>query len=72
MLSNQVMDDTKSVYLPELFPHHLKRKKQSMRDLIANYYKEIPKFVTLTVSFENDLDDIPGPNVKYIFSDSSN
>jgi hypothetical protein len=43
-----------------------------MRDLIANYYKEIPKFVTLTVSFENDLDDIPGPNVKYIFSDSSN
>jgi len=66
-----VMDDTKSVYLPELFPHHIKRKKQTMRDLIANYYKDMPKFVTLTVSFENELDDIPGPNVKYILSEAS-
>ena len=63
-----VMDDSKSIYLPELFPHHLKRKKQTMRDIIANYYSTVPSFVTLSVSFESEEEEISGPNIKYVFT----
>ena len=67
-----VMDDSKSIYLPDLFPHHLKRKKQTMRDIIANYYPIVPQFVTLSVSFESEEEEISGPNIKYIFTQNSN
>lgn len=64
--------DSKSIYLPELFPHHLKRKKQTMRDIISNYYSEVPSFVGLSVSFESEDDEISGPNIKYIFTQNDN
>ncbi|CAG2111773.1 unnamed protein product, partial [Medioppia subpectinata] len=38
-----VLNETKSIYLPQLFPHHNKRRKQNIRDLIVNYYNTIPE-----------------------------
>ncbi|CAG2101143.1 unnamed protein product [Medioppia subpectinata] len=37
-----VLNETKSIYLPQLFPHHNKRRKQNIRDLIVDYYNTIP------------------------------
>ena len=64
---SMIVLDSKSIYM-NFMPAHIKRKKQLLRDLLNIDGDHLPKYVTLTVSFDGENDDVLGPSVRYYFA----